>query len=157
LHRARAAIDALVKAGVERPRLLFTTYTNALVRFSEQLLTSLLGPRAPFVSVRTADSLAMEIARQSGNSFAIIDHREWLALVEMAIGKASFAGNALQRKAQAQTIERLGSEYVADEITGVIEARRISTIEAYQGAARPGRAVALNRVQREAVWRVRDA
>jgi superfamily I DNA/RNA helicase/mRNA-degrading endonuclease RelE of RelBE toxin-antitoxin system len=157
LHRVQAMIGALRKAGTERPRLLLTTYTNALVRFSEQLLGSLLGADAGLVTVRTADSLVMEVARQGGKQLTLVDSKELLAMVGAAASKAVFAGNALQKKAQVQTIERLGKEYLAEEITSVIEGRRLQTLEEYQAAPRPGRQVALNRVQREAVWRVREA
>jgi superfamily I DNA/RNA helicase/mRNA-degrading endonuclease RelE of RelBE toxin-antitoxin system len=157
LYRARAMIEALKRAGIERPRLLFTTYTNALVRFSEQLLASLLGDDARLVTVRTADSLVMEAARHGGRQFTLADSKEVLALVAQAGTTATFSGNTLQKKAQAQTVERLGIDYLVEEISGVIYARRIATLDAYQEAARPGRQIALNRVQREGVWRVREA
>jgi superfamily I DNA/RNA helicase len=130
---------------------------NALVRFSEQLLGSLLGDEARLITVRTADSLVMEYARDGIRSLSVIDWRDLLATVAAAIGQAAFAGNALQRKAQSQTVARLGVEYLAEEITGVIEARRIDDLNAYLAAVRPGRQVPLNGTQREAVWRVREA
>jgi superfamily I DNA/RNA helicase/mRNA-degrading endonuclease RelE of RelBE toxin-antitoxin system len=157
LHRARAMIESLKKAGTERPRVLFTTYTNALVRFSEQLLESLLGDDAKMVTVRTADSLVMEAARHGGRQFVLVDSKEALALMGRAAAAAEFSGNALQKKAQAQTIARLGLDYLGEEICAVILARRIATLDAYQEAGRPGRQISLNRVQREAVWRVREA
>jgi superfamily I DNA/RNA helicase/mRNA-degrading endonuclease RelE of RelBE toxin-antitoxin system len=156
LYRTREMIAGLRAAGVRSPRLLFTTYTNALVSFSRQLLQAILGEDAALVDVRTADSLAMAIAAQ-GRTLAVADHEQARVLCADAARGAAFAGNLLQKKAQAQTIERLGVEYVLDEIREVIEARRLSTLEQYQAAARPGREAALNKTQREAVWRVREA
>ena len=138
LYRARAMIEALKRAGTERPRLLFTTYTNALVRFSEQLLASLLGDDARLVTVRTADSLVMEAARHGGRQFTLADLKEVLALVAQAATTATFSGNTLQKKAQVQTIERLGVDYLAEEISSVIYARRIATLDAYQGGGPSG-------------------
>jgi hypothetical protein len=43
------------------PLLLFTTYTNALIAYSEQLLQSLLGNDARYVEVKTVDKIACEL------------------------------------------------------------------------------------------------
>jgi mRNA-degrading endonuclease RelE of RelBE toxin-antitoxin system len=58
LYRARAMIDRLRSAGVERPRILFATYTPALARAGAELLGSWLGADAALVDVRTAESVA---------------------------------------------------------------------------------------------------
>ena len=57
LYRTREILQQLQARGVSQPRILFTTYTNALVTFSEQLLQQLLGQDAQFVEVKTADAL----------------------------------------------------------------------------------------------------
>ncbi len=57
IYRVREMIRILREAGISEPRILFTTYTNALVTSSGQLLRSLLGDDARCVDVRTADSL----------------------------------------------------------------------------------------------------
>ena len=52
LYRVRSLLHQLLKnKAVEEPRVLFTTYTNALVRSSEQLLEQLLGDEAAYVRV----------------------------------------------------------------------------------------------------------
>src|SRR5258708_35761301 len=63
LYRVRSMLDQLRKAGKSAPRVLFTTYTNALLHASEQLLEQLLGreARQQCVQVQTADSLASKI------------------------------------------------------------------------------------------------
>ncbi|MFE8597106.1 UvrD-helicase domain-containing protein [Archangium violaceum] len=152
LYRTAAMLKVLRKAGVAAPRILFTTYTNALVRFTEQLLGSLLREEARYVEVRTADSVALSLVRQS-LSFA--DAEELRALAREAIRSARFPGNALQQRARQQALERLGVDYVLEEIHGVIDARRMDTLEQYLEARRPGRQLALTRPQREAVWHVR--
>src|SRR5206468_3731712 len=46
LYRVREILAAWKKQKRDAPRLLFTTYTRALTRISEQLLRSLVGPEA---------------------------------------------------------------------------------------------------------------
>jgi len=157
MYRLRAMLASLRGKGVDRPRLLFTTYTNALVAFSEQLLRSLLGPDADLVEVRTADSLAMAIVTQNGGVHGVVTTSELRSLVQDACDAAQFSGNSLQKRAQAQTIAKLGPDYVLEEICGVIDARRIAHVEGYLAAQRPGRRVALSDTQRRAVWAVRTA
>lgn len=155
LYRARTMLHALRRQGIERPRLLFTTYTNALIAFSQQLLQGLLGPDAERIEVRTADSVAMGVVTHNGECHAMVSGHELLQLLQQAVSGAHFEGNSLQKRAQSQTIARLGPEYVLEEIGGVIDARRIETVEAYLAARRPGRRVPLSETQRRAVWAVR--
>ena len=53
LYRVRELIRVLRAAGSARPRILFTTYTNALVTYSRQLLQTLLGDDVDCVEVST--------------------------------------------------------------------------------------------------------
>ncbi len=154
LYRVRSMIDALRKGGNKAPRILFTTYTNALVKFSQQLLTQLLGADAKLVDVRTADSLVREIAFAGQSELPLastVQQREVLAAVCASPG---FEGNRLQQRAQGQTIARLPREYLLEELNTVLDARRLASLEAYLAAPRPGRHLALNANQRTAVWRV---
>lgn len=154
IYRARAMIAALRKAGTAEPRLLFTTYTRALARVSEQLLGRLLGADARLVEVRTADAVIREVAGGGELAFAAdSDVREALA---RAIETAAFEGNALEVAAQRAAVGKLGARFVLEEIRGVIEARGLADREAYRAAARPGRQRALTRTQRDAVWRVAE-
>lgn len=61
LYRVRTLLETLKANGVKEPKILFTTYTNALVAFSQQLLTSLLGEDVRYVEVKTADAIATSI------------------------------------------------------------------------------------------------
>lgn len=158
LYRVRAMLAALRKSGVvASPRILFTTYTNALVAFSRQLLDSLLGADACLVDVRTADSLAREIVNADGRLVGFVQPHDLRELLQQAVSKARFLGSSLEQRAQAQTVQRLGSEYLLDEICNVIDARGLSDVEAYAATARPGRKLPLGPTQRRAVWAVREA
>lgn len=153
LYRTKALLGALPKH--PPPRILFTTYTNALVAFSQQLLEQLLGDRASAVEVRTADSLVLQTSKPRFPEYPIAKHEDLDRMLEEAIEQVEFSGNALEVKAQQQTIERLGKDYLKEEIFEVIEARGLTGLEDYLEAGRPGRRVGLNAMQRRAVWTVR--
>ena len=159
LYRVREFLDALRDSGVESPRILFTTYTRALTRFSEQLLVQLLGEDAARVDVSTADAVAMAIVgRQDPESTVeMANGPEVRAMLDRAVESAVFTGNALLQAAQRRTIETLDRGYLQEEILGVIEGRQLVSLDDYLGAPRPGRRVPLGKTQREAVWRVREA
>jgi len=157
LYRVRVILEGLRKRGVDKPRVLFTTYTNALIRFSEQLLGSLLGPDVRHVEVRTADSMAVSVLRHADGPPNICQGQDLEATMRRALGRVELRGNVLSQAAQRQTLERLGIEYLIEEITGVIHARRLASLDDYKAASRPGRKLGLNGTQREAVWRVHEA
>lgn len=157
LYRVREMLHALQKNGVHEPHILFTTYTKALTRVSEQLLESLLGEDARFVDVRTADAIAREIASSGGKTLEAAKSKMLREILFSAIEQARYEGNALKVAAQQKTIHALDRNFLLEEIQSVIEARGLTTLAHYMEAVRPGRGAALNKTQREAVWRVREA
>lgn len=157
LYRVREMLRALQKNGIHEPRILFTTYTKALTRVSEQLLESLLGKEARFVDVRTADAVAREIASSGGKTLEAAKSKMLREILMSAIEQARYEGNALKVAAQQKTIHALDRNFLLEEIQSVIEARGLTRLDQYMGAVRPGRGAALNKTQREAVWRVREA
>lgn len=154
LYRIRSMLGHLRKTGNSAPRLLFTTYTNALVRSSEQLLQQLLGQDAQFVTVRTADKLIYDILYESHQQKEIINFYDLRKLTRQAIAEITFEGNLLQRSSQQQTIARMGDEYLLQELNTVIVARQLNTLEAYLATPRSGRKMPLNQTQRMGVWKV---
>jgi superfamily I DNA/RNA helicase/mRNA-degrading endonuclease RelE of RelBE toxin-antitoxin system len=158
LYRAKAQLDALANMGVEKPKLLFTTYTNALVSFSKQLLSTLLDERVDMVDVKTADSIAISLVREMDSEPKIAGDKELREVMKGALGEAvkSLDGNALQRQAKVQTLERLGADYLVEEVGSVIEARGLKTLEEYVATRRNGRTLPLNKTQRAAVWHLRN-
>lgn len=157
LYRVKALLEAL--PAEPPPRILFTTYTNALVTFSEQLLHQLLGEERArrHVDVRTADSLVWSIVGREVGDLKAASKPARERAVRDAMAGASFPGNALQQAAMKRTIERLGAAYLGEEVDAVIEARGLETLDQYLVADRPGRRVPLNATQRTAVWQVREA
>ncbi len=156
LYRARSLVQELRKKGRDEFRILFTTYTNALVNSSKQLLGQLLGDDVKYVEVQTADRIVVTLLGQAGIAPKFIDQGEFNTLLRQAIKVTQFEGNAVQQQAQRQTVERLSIDYLHQEINQVIVARQISSLEEYQAASRPGRKVRLNALQRKAIWRVHE-
>ena len=158
LYRVRSLIEKLRKMGQSEPCILFTTYTNALVNSSEQLLKQLLGEDACYVEVQTADKKMSDILKRAGvpkktpNDNGII-HK----LFQSAMKQTRFEGNVLQQQAQQQSLERLGFDYLLDEINKVIVARQIESLQDYMHARRPGRKVRLSDMQKRGIWQVYEA
>jgi len=158
LYRTREILQQLQASGVSQPRILFTTYTNALVTFSEQLLQQLLGQDAQFVEVKTADALIYSLVCHSTGSPNIAATKDLLKLVQKAIPQAiaTLEGNILQQQAQRLILQRLQPDYLLEELTDMIDARGIETLEAYRATPRTGRNIPLNKVQRQAIWQLRQ-
>ena len=155
LYRTRALLQDL-KVSNPNPRILFTTYTNALVTASRQLLEALLGDDVRHIDVRTADSLLWKIADPDMSNHRMATQDDLREAVAVALATVTFHGDELQQRAQRNTLSRLSPEYVVEELLSVIEARRLFTVQQYLQAARPGRRVPLNVTQRTALWRLRE-
>jgi superfamily I DNA/RNA helicase/mRNA-degrading endonuclease RelE of RelBE toxin-antitoxin system len=157
LYRVREMIGRLRAEGVENPRILFATYTNALVTFSKQLLRSLLGSDSELVDVRTADSLVGSILAKEGRSSRRPTTSQDARLRREAWDAVEIAGNAVQAAAQREALGRLGPDYVFEEIGVVIEGRDLRSLEEYLEGRRPGRRALLGDAARRAVWAVHEA
>ena len=154
LYRVRSLVQELRKKGRDEFRILFTTYTNALVNSSQQLLRQLLGDDMKYVEVQTADRIVMTLLGRAGMAPKFIDSREFNNLLRQVVKFTQFEGNAVQQQAQRQTVERLSIDYLHQEINQVIVARQIKSLDEYLAASRPGRKVRLNALQRKAIWKV---
>jgi superfamily I DNA/RNA helicase/mRNA-degrading endonuclease RelE of RelBE toxin-antitoxin system len=154
LYRMRALLRELRKHEQGQVRVLFTTYTNALVKSSEQLLEQLLGEDMRFVEVQTADKLAMRLLGAVGQHVQFMDNWKVNELLKQAIAQAPFDGTPEQQHLQQQTIGRMSLDYLAQEINQIIVARQLETLKNYLAASRSGRRVRLNPLQRRAVWSV---
>src|SRR5436305_6152455 len=84
LYRVRSLVQELRKKGRDEFRVLFTTYTNALVNSSKQLLGQLLGDDVEFVEVQTADRIVSKLLGQVGISPKFVDQSEANTLLQQA-------------------------------------------------------------------------
>ncbi|MGK7949957.1 MAG: UvrD-helicase domain-containing protein [Xenococcaceae cyanobacterium] len=138
--------------------ILFTTYTKALVNYSEQLLEQLLGkpPSQLGVKVATVDSLTYQYYVDSYRYRPkFVKEEQSYYFLQTALTTAKIpAKNIFEEKVHRQYLERLGIPYLLQEFEDVIEAWGISTLDEYLQLARRGRGVALKAKQREAIWTV---
>lgn len=156
LYRVRSMLEQLRKAGKHTPHILFTTYTNALIHASDQLLDQLLGSetRQQCVQVQTADSLAGKVLYERKALKEIIAPAELFQLTRRALKETPLEGNLLQQEARRQILERVGLDYLVQEFTALIVARQLTSLDDYLAATRNGRKLRLNASQRRLVWRV---
>lgn len=158
LYRVRTLIEHLKSQGTPHPRILFTTYTNALVTFSRQLLDSLLGDDLTCVSVKTADAIVYNLLTENGPKPTIATDADLRKALQKALPNAiaTLDGNLLQQQAQRQILQRLTPDYLLQELNTLIDGRTILKLEDYQVTARNGRSIALNKIQRQAIWHLRQ-
>lgn len=148
-------VKHLVEAG--RTPLLFTTYTKALVSYSEQLLERLLGapPADHGVEVNTVDSVIFRLyAKNLGAPRFAIDGQIEAALRQALTVVEIPAANAFDRKVRQEVLTRLGEGYLLEEFRDVIDARGVATREEYLALERRGRGVPLRANIREAIWAI---
>lgn len=171
LHRVRALAEPepaeagrliggwLQVGSGEPPRILFTTYTNALVQYSRQLLDHLLAGLAGSaqIEVTTLDKLAHALVRRHHRDLRLIDDREVMDELKQIQARFRGSGDLLSAAVQEQTIRSLRPDYLAAEIHWVIEGRGLTTVEQYLATSRAGRGYALQASQRRAVWEVYTA
>src|SRR5712691_2252256 len=93
LYRVRSLVQELRKKGHDEFHILFTTYTNALVKSSEQLLQQLQGDDIRHVEVRTADSIVTTLLSQVRAPAKLIEHGELNYLLRQAVKVTQFEGN----------------------------------------------------------------
>ncbi len=148
-------VQSLLAQGVKP--VLFTTYTRALVAYSEQLLTQLLegSPQEAGVQVATVDSLAVRYYAQSFGAPQFATEEQCHALLREALDTAAIpAKNPFDRQVRRQSLERLGLPYLLQEFLEVIEGWGLSDVESYLALERRGRGVPLKASLREALWQV---
>ena len=167
LYRLRALVARHLEQNGQLPQVLFTTYTNALINFSESLLRSLLGDHVrltskgkmpPAIRVSTLDKTAMWIARSSGEKFGIANNSD----CEEALNAARAAlqphglGDA-DKIPLALAVKDLRDDYLLDEFKWVIEGQNCRELDDYLAADRSGRGIPFIHKRRTAVWRLYEA
>lgn len=154
LYRVKKLVDSGCSA------ILFTTYTNALVTYSQQLLTQLLGqaPETLGVEVSTVDSLIysfyiQKYKNQKYKKPKFASEQDCLKYLQAAISQTKIpTKNVFESRVIAQTLEKLGVNYLLQEIQTVIQAWGISSVEAYIQTPRQGRGTPLKTNIRKVIW-----
>jgi superfamily I DNA/RNA helicase/mRNA-degrading endonuclease RelE of RelBE toxin-antitoxin system len=157
LYRVKEVLERAGSTGKER--LLFTTYTRALLTVTRQLLEQLLTPdQLARVQVSTCDQVALEIVRSRRSVGEIESDRD--ALRRLKTLRKSFHASttsAFEGRLQARALARLSEQYLLEEFDWIITGRGLSSPEQYREAPRPGRGVAFAAPLRAAVWELHQA
>lgn len=152
LYRVRQVLE---RAGSSKQeRLLFTTYTRALLTVTRQLLEQLLTPdQLGRVQVSTCDQVALDIVKSRRKLREIESDNDTLRRLKTL--RKSFEptkGSALERRVQVRALARISDRYLLEEFDWIITGRGLGTVDAYLEAPRPGRGVAFPPRLRRAVW-----
>lgn len=150
LYRARALVEN--GAGT----ILFTTYTNALVKFSRQLLEQLMGDLPVQIQVNTLDSIAVQIVQSCDNTHLNIGGaNEIRAALDDAEAHFSRSPRVRSEKRLLSNSARsIRKDYLTEEIEWIIEGRDLSSVDKYLQTDRAGRGYGFNERTRRAVWRI---
>lgn len=155
LYRVREILRVLRSEGEASPRILFTTYTRPLVNMTKQLLALLLEPAdLRRVEVRNYDTLVREVVQGAGRRFNIAKPNQERSAFSEAFRGVRLSGTADEQAKLRSFLDRLGVDYLRDEVLSIIQGRDLPDLAAYQAAARHGRQIPFTAQQREAVWAI---
>ena len=152
LYRVKKLLERPGATGTER--VLFTTYTRALISASRQLLEQLLTPeQVKRVRVATCDEIAREIVASSRKigpleySGASLEALKAIRKTFEPPGPTGF-----DRRLRAQVLQKLSDRYLLDEFEWILEGRSLTSLKEYLAAPRPGRGYSLREGVRESIW-----
>lgn len=139
--------------------VLFTTYTNALVEFSRQLLKQLIGTLPAEIRVSTLDSIAVQIVQDCDQHRLNIGGSN-----EIKAGLRDAHRRFLQENDSKYELallapdnrEKISLDYLVEEIEWVIEGRGLGKKEEYMPdkTDRTGRVHRFDVPVRQAMWRI---
>jgi superfamily I DNA/RNA helicase/mRNA-degrading endonuclease RelE of RelBE toxin-antitoxin system len=155
LYRAKELVERAEEEGNASPSILFTTYTNALVKASEQMLDRLLAEHQADVEVSTVDRIAMQIYRAHNRHPRMVKPYHWQdALISARAVYSPQSENQLERMMLTNAVQGIRADYLLEEFKWIIEGRNIDTLEKYLDMDRSGRGYAFNPSMRKAVWNI---
>ena len=152
LYRVKELLER--KGATGKEKVLFTTYTKALLTVTKQLLEQLLTKeQLKRVTVATCDSMAWQIVSRR-RKIGDLEQR-WASEKRLAEKKDGYIdpdASLFEAKLQQRALERLSTTYVQEEFDWIIEGRAITTLEEYLSTSRTGRGVPFQQRTRIAVW-----
>ena len=153
LYRARKlCIDAA--HSLIPPRILFTTYTNALINSSDQLFQHLIGDEQSYMQVTTVDKLAREIVNSVDGYIQMAKDSMMIEAVRASKFNLKLSGNDREQTILNRQLKSLSDDYILEEIKWVIEGRGIGTLSQYMAEDRTGRGIGLSESLRAVVWQI---
>ena len=157
LYRVREVLERPNATGMER--VLFTTYTRALVAVTRQLLEQLLTPeQLARVRVATCDQVAREVvaSRRSLNTFER-GHETLRRLREARKRYEPAECSSFEGRLRVRALARMSDQYLLEEFDWIVTGRGLRSLEEYLDTARPGRGVPFPVRLRTAVWELYEA
>ena len=157
LYRVREVLERPNATG--RERVLFTTYTRALLAVTHQLLEQILTPdQLARVRVATCDQVAREVVARRRSLGAFESERGTLRrLREARKAYEPAASSSFERRLRVRALARLSDRYLLEEFDWILTGRGLNSLEEYLETARPGRGVAFPARLRTAVWELHQA
>lgn len=132
-------------------RILFTTYTNSLIKASQLLMDVIHSASIPGqIDVRTAHSVAWDLVGPEWRGSHALRNEEWQTTFDVAVTPLRAAKPQFPFSSE-------DAEFIKAEIEWVILGQKTQTLSDYLDADRTGRGRPLNEVQRTAVWTLWDA
>lgn len=154
LYRVAELLTRSSLPGIE-PRVLFTTYTNALVRASEQLLAQLLGTLPDQLEVSTLDNIAKRIVEEvSGQPQNMVQREHWKSAFNSARAAFHRSPDRVLQYLLDPGQGRFSDDYLQNEIEWMIEGQGLVTLDEYLAVQRVGRQHRLDAAMRRAMWLV---
>lgn len=154
-----------VKELLERPgatgreRVLFTTYTRALLTVTRQLFEQILtADQLRRVTVATSDQVAWDVVSSRRKIGAVESDREAAKRIATLRSHYRPTGiSAFEARLRGRALERLSDPWLMEEFDWIIDGRAMATLDEYLSAPRPGRGLALAARARTAVWELHQA
>ncbi|MEZ4436264.1 MAG: 3'-5' exonuclease [bacterium] len=156
LYRVKALLERPGATG--RERVLFTTYTRALLTVTRQLLEQLLTPdQLARVEVATCDRIAWQLVSRTRRIGALESDAASLRRLAALRARHVPGGSAFESRLRARALDRLSDVWLMEEFDWIIDGRGLATLDEYLAAPRPGRGLPLNERARTAVWELHRA
>lgn len=154
LYRLRAIVGHHLAETGQIPTILFTTYTNALIRSSDSLLQQLLrdvlpglpGNKLPKqIRITTLHKTVQWIAHSSGQKIEIAQEQHRVEALHVA---------RMGERSALDPLTDLRDDYLLAEFDWVIEGQNCQSEADYLAADRAGRGIPLTAARRTAVWQL---
>lgn len=152
LYRVKELLERPGATG--RERVLFTTYTQALLAVTRQLLEQILSPeQLRRVTVATCDQVAREVVFGRRKIGKFESDRDALRRLSALRKQHRPTGvSAFEARLRQRALDRLSDHWLLEEFDWILDGRGLTSLDEYQQAARPGRGLSLSSRARTAIW-----
>jgi superfamily I DNA/RNA helicase len=164
-HRVKAYIDHIGQQLFGPPKILFTTYTKGLSKFSEPSLRRVLGEDRDCVEILNTDQV---ISRTLEECLNLLELKQGF-LSNLSKRIKNKRGNRFQDAQgvianiiegvdgdEGAVLREFGAHYLAEEIESIIFGYRLTSVDDYLKFDRQGRKIGLLQDQRRIVWRLKE-